>query len=319
MTIPKRDRSYRSTGDDPFPTVSVVVSTRERPELLRRAIRSFFSQTYQNISEIIVVFDRSPIDPMGDLRRESDIPLIGIANERSAGLAGGRNTGIVRASSELIAFCDDDDAWLPEKLQMQVDMWARNPDAIGVGTGMTLVTEFHKRTRLAPASVSLDDFLLSRIFSIPSSGFLLRRSDLLGEIGLVDEDLPGSYGEDWDLLLRLTKKGNFINVSEPVVTVYWDRPSFFTSKWDGLIDGLRYLLRKYPEFERQPKGLARMAGQVAFAYAAKGERADALEWARASLRRDASQPRAWAAVAVAWKLVPAETLVRALNARGRGL
>lgn len=312
------DVPTRVGGSSWQPTVSVVTATRDRPELLRRAIRSFQAQTYPEIVEVIIVFDRSPVESLEDIASQGTLRLRGIPNTRSPGLAGARNSGILQASGELVAFCDDDDEWSPDKLQRQIDRWQREPAAVGVGTGMLLVSHGGSRLRHAPPALNFDDFLRSRNFSIPSSGFLLRRADLL-DVGLVDESLPGSYGEDWDLLLRLTRSGVFVTVPDPVVTVYWDRPSFFTSKWQGLIDGLTYLIRKYPEFETQPKGLARMASQVAFAHAAQGDRQAALEWARAALRRDAAQPRAWAAMAVANKLAPAETLVRLANARGRGL
>ncbi|WP_237565394.1 glycosyltransferase family 2 protein [Ornithinimicrobium cavernae] len=313
------DPGASTAEGDWLPTVSVIVATRDRPALLRRAIRSFQQQTYSNITEVIVVFDRSAVEPLDDIAAEGDLALRGIPNTRTPGLAGARNSGILQASGELIAFCDDDDEWVPSKLQRQVDLWKEQPGAVGVGTGMVLKTHDGVRTRYAPPALDFDDFLRSRTFSIPSSGFLLRRDEFSHGVGLVDEALPGSYGEDWDLLLRLTRNGQFINVTDPVVNVYWDRPSFFTSKWQGLIDGLTYLIQKYPEFEREPRGLARMASQVAFAHAAMGERQHALAWARAALRRDARQPRAWAALAVASGLAPAETLVRLANSRGRGL
>lgn len=301
------------------PTVSVIVATRDRPELLRRAVRSFQAQTYPEIVEIVVVFDQSEIDDLADVAEESPLPLRLVQNDRTPGLAGARNAGIVRASGELVAFCDDDDEWSTDKLQRQIDLWAERPSAVGVGTGMVLRTQDYSRARRAPEEMTFEGFLRSREFSIPSSGFLLRTADLLGPVGLVDENLPGSYGEDWDLLLRLTRNGPFVSVPDPVVTVYWDRPSFFTSRWDGLINGLTYLIRKYPEFELAPTGLARMAAQVAFALAAKGDRSESREWARSALRRDPRQPRAWAALAVGTGLVSAESLVRVVNARGRGL
>lgn len=302
-------------------TVSVLVATRDRPQLLRRAVRSFFDQTDSKIAEVIVVFDRSEIDPLEDLLAECPpgVALRVMANTRTPGLAGARNTGILAARGDLVAFCDDDDEWNPDKLSRQLNLWRTVPSAVGVGTGMKIQTESSARIRHAPPSVSFDDLLDSRIFSIPSSGFLLRRSDLLGDVGLVDEELPASYGEDWDLMLRLTRNGEFVNVPDPVVTVHWNRPSFFTEKWQGIVAGLTYLLEKYPEFGTSRRGMARMSGQIAFAYAAMGERGLAGSWARKSISKDARQLRAWAAMAVAARLVSASTLVSLVNRRGRGL
>src|SRR5699024_1334846 len=124
----------------------------DRPVLLRRAIRSFQQQTYPHIVEVNVVFDRSPIEQLDDIAAEGNLTLRGMSNTRTPGLAGARNTGILEAKGELIAFCDDDDEWLPAKLQRQVDLWHENPHAVGVGTGMLLVTQDGTRTRIAPPS-----------------------------------------------------------------------------------------------------------------------------------------------------------------------
>lgn len=314
---PHEERRTRPTDA----TVSIVVATRDRPELLRRALRSFLQQERGQVIEIIVVFDRSEIDPLEDVRGEMPrgVDLRLEPNTRTPGLAGARNTGILAARGELIAFCDDDDEWNPDKLGRQLDLWDATPEAIAVGTGMIIQTESSARVRHAPERVTFADFLDSRIFSIPSSGFLLRRSDLLGQVGLVDESLPSSYGEDWDLLLRLTRRGDLINVSDPVVIVHWNRPSFFTEKWQGIASGLQYLLEKYPEFATSRAGTARMSGQIAFAHAALGDRPQARAWARRAIGKNFMELRAWAALVVSVRLVSASTLVALVNRRGRGL
>src|SRR5258705_10944899 len=82
---------------DPFPTVSVVVPTRQRPELLRRALISILGQTYEGDIEILVVFDQDdPVDPGIDVALGRSIKLL--RNERCIGLAGARNTGIAAAT-----------------------------------------------------------------------------------------------------------------------------------------------------------------------------------------------------------------------------
>ena len=114
--------------------------------------------------------------------------------------------------------------------------------------------------RLAPERATFADFLRSRITEIHPSAMLYSREDLLGvdgkpaRIGLVDEELPAAYGEDYDLLLRATRHGDVLSVPEPLILVLWDRPSFFSGKWQSMVDGLSYILRKFPEFEQDPKG-----------------------------------------------------------------
>ncbi|MGV8886130.1 MAG: glycosyltransferase family 2 protein [Microbacteriaceae bacterium] len=302
------------------PSVTVVIATRGRPELLRCAVRAALAQNYDGHIEVLVVFDQIAIDELDDVTvPETKRSLRTIANTRTPGLAGGRNTGIQAAQSELIALCDDDDEWLVEKLRRQVELWQMHPAAVLVSAGIRIVTEGAEHVRLPPAETTFADLLDSRITELHPSTFLLRRADLLGDIGLVDEELPASYGEDYDLLLRAARTGTVIAVTEPLVIIRWNRVSFFNDRWQGIADGLSYILAKHPEFATTAIGSARLEGQIAFAHAALGDRVVARDWARRTLRHNRRQLRGWAALAVSARLVPASFLVAAVNRRGRGL
>jgi len=299
--------------------VSVVIATRGRPELLRSAVRSVLEQDFRGRVELIVVFDQTAIDPLDDVTVAADRSLCTLANSRTPGLAGGRNTGILAAQHELVAFCDDDDAWLPGKLSAQIEALSRHPEASLVATGIRIQTDGAVHERLPPESVRFEDLLRSRITEIHPSSFLVRRDDLRGPIGLVDELLPFSYGEDYDLLLRAAHTGVVISVVAPLVLVNWNRASFFSERWQGIAEGLTYLLNKHPEFAGSPVGSARIESQIAFAYAASGDRAAARAWARRALDHDRRQLRAYAALLVSLRLMPAQLVLRAVNRRGHGL
>src|SRR4051812_17434369 len=104
-----------------LPRVSVVIATVDRPGLLERAVSSVLGQDYAGEIECIVVYDHVDI-------REFDAPprrhrtLKFIQNSHRRGLPGGRNSGYDAATGELLAFCDDDDIWLPAKLRHQVEL-----------------------------------------------------------------------------------------------------------------------------------------------------------------------------------------------------
>jgi glycosyltransferase involved in cell wall biosynthesis len=301
------------------PLVSVVIATCGRPELLRRAVQSILRQDYHGPVEVVVVFDRIGIDPLADMPIHLLRSLKTIGNERTPGLAGGRNTGIVAARGEYVAFCDDDDEWHRSKLQRQMRLWDAHPEAVALATGITIHTGTDSVDRIPPETVTMADFLESRVTAIHPSSLLYRRSDLMGETGLVDEDLPASYGEDYDLLLRATRRGPVLSVLEPLVAVHWDRTSFFSGRWENIAAGLTYLLYKFPEFDASPRGTARIAGQISFAHAAAGNTKEAGIWARRALSRDARQLRAYAAVLVGFRLVSAAAILGAVQKRGRGL
>ena len=113
----------------------------------------------------------------------------------------------------MIGFCDDDDYWMPSKLTQQVALWRENPEAAAISSGITVRSGGQDIVRLAPERATFADFLRSRITEIHPSAMLYSREDLLGvdgqpaRIGLVDEELPAAYGEDYDLLLRATRHG----------------------------------------------------------------------------------------------------------------
>lgn len=99
------------------PAVSAVIATNgKRPELLRVAVRSILEQSYRGFVEVVVVFDRVEPDRLEDIEVGENRALKIVSNTRSGGLAGGRNSGIIASSGEMIGFCDDDDYWMPSKL-----------------------------------------------------------------------------------------------------------------------------------------------------------------------------------------------------------
>ena len=306
------------------PPVSVVIATRDRPQLLRRAVASVLDQRYPGDVEVLTVFDQST--PEDDLARESTAPGGGarrvrvLANARVPGLAGARNTGITAAIGELVAFCDDDDLWLPGKLEAQVALLAREPDLEAVTGGVLVEAKGRVSVRVLDRDrITHDELLLSRVSEAHPSTYLFRRAALVDGIGLVDEELPGSYAEDYDLLLRAARRHDVGAVPLPLAKVFWHRSSFFAERWRTIVDALDHLVAAHPELATVPAGLARIEGQQAFALASMGDRRAAVATARRALAHDRTQPRAWLALLVASGLVRSEWVLRVLQAGGRGI
>lgn len=110
--------------------VSIIVPTYKRSLYLERAIKSILNQTYQNI-EVIVV-DDNEINSKFRVETESimqkyskNIKVKYIKNKRNIGGALSRNVGIQHSSGEFIAFLDDDDEYLPEKIEKQYDFYKK--------------------------------------------------------------------------------------------------------------------------------------------------------------------------------------------------
>ncbi|WP_433392762.1 glycosyltransferase family 2 protein [Micromonospora sp. KLBMP9576] len=302
------------------PSVSAVVPTRDRPELLRAAVRAILDQDHPGPIEVVVVYDQSEPDlSLAGLSRPDRLVRV-IRNERAPGLAGARNCGILAATGELVAFCDDDDEWLPGKLRAQVEALSARPDAEFVSCGIRVSYDGHTVDRALPKdSVTLADLLRDRMTELHPSTFLIRAAALRDGFGLVDEEIPGSYAEDYEFLLRAARSAPLVNLRTPYVLVRWHKRSYFAQRWDTISEALQWLLERYPEFGTQPAGEARVSGQIAFARAASGDRRGALRWARRTLRRNPREPRAYLALAVAGRMVRADAVLRTLHKRGRGI
>lgn len=152
-----------------------------------------------------------------------------------------------------------------------------------------------------------------------SSTFVLRRAALLEDIGLLDESIPGSQNEDWDLLLRASRRAPIAHVDEPLVRVLWGQSSYFSRQWETRVSSLLWMLLRHPDIAATAAGAARVYGQLAFGYAVLGQRRTSLRWAGRSLRARWREPRGVIAIGVAVRLLSAEAVLARLHRHGHGI
>ena len=303
-------------------SVSVVMATRDRPVLLRRAIEAAITQEHDGAIEVVVVFDRSEPDlSLEDLPQQLGLEhrrIVVTTNVNEPGLAGARNSGVAVADYEWIAFCDDDDEWLPGKLRAQFEALAANPLAQVATTGVFIHFEGEDTPRIPdPARLTFEGFLNDRMTEVHPSATLVSAA-LIADIGDVDVAIPGGYGEDYDWLLRAARHSPFAVAAEPLVRVHWHGASFFFEKWKTIDEGLEYIVQKYPEFHQQPAGLARIRGQQAIARAAMKDRRSAFATAWEAFRLRPSEKRVPVAVSIAAG-VPASFILKSAHKFGKGL
>ncbi len=299
------------------PSVGVVIPTRDRPELLRRTIAAVRKQDYAGQVRIIVVYDQE--EPDWRLATNEEPAVMVLANWRDPGLAGARNTGIMALDTDLVAFCDDDDVWHPEKLSKQV---AALKD--GLFATCSIEVEFQERVhpRLAGCeTVTVDQLARSRMAMLHSSSFLARRTALLkdGAIGPVAEDAPGSQNEDWDLLIRAARVSPIVHVDEPLVRVLWGRTSFYANEYSTKISSLRWMMARHPEIAGCPPGAARVYGQLACWSVAAGDRKNAWRWTKQTVKANWREPRAVIALAALSRVTSVERVLGSLHKRGHGI
>jgi glycosyltransferase involved in cell wall biosynthesis len=191
------------------PKISVIAPTKNRNNYLSLAIRSVLSQTYPDFEVIL-------IDASGDaaeiVRRFNDNRIRYIFSENDRGVSAARNIGIRLAQGEYIAFLDDDDVWLPSKLQKQLEFIEKNPAVALVYCGIWIINSFGKTIGfILPYKGQVYPEILKWNCIGGCSRVLIRKSNL-NEIGLFDEDL--TVGEDQDLWLRMSKHYSFGYLNE---------------------------------------------------------------------------------------------------------
>lgn len=308
------------TSEHEWPTVAVVIPTRGRPELLRKAVRAIVDQDYPGQIECIVVHDKeepdASISELGTERRS----VRAMANDSGPGLAGSRNAGVARTQAPIIASCDDDDYWLPSKLTKQVTRLKANPDLMVIGAGLRLIMAPDQIVEwVGPAErITLADLARGRRKELHSSTLVMRR-EVFEKVGGYDESLPNSYAEDYEFLLRAVRLGPIGTVREPLAYIKKDGQSWFRERSEIIAEALTYLLRIHPELALSPRGHARILGQIAFAHAGKGDRREALTYIGRSVSRYPLAPQAGLAlIQVATGANPL-TLLRHARRFGRGL
>jgi glycosyltransferase involved in cell wall biosynthesis len=303
--------------------VGVVIPTRNRPELVRKAIAAVRDQRYPGELKVLVVYDQTEPDYLlaSSSSEAGSVPVLVLTNWRTSGLAGARNTGILALDTEFVAFCDDDDQWRPDKLRRQVAALLAEPDAEFATCAIEVEFEGRTNPRLAGRSrVTIDELARSRMSMLHSSSFLVRRSGLAADaIGLVAEDAPGSQNEDWDLLLRAARRAPIVHLDEPLVRVLWGRSSHYAYEYATKISSLRWMMQRHPEISGCRPGAARVYGQLACWSAATGNRSQAWQFSKEAVRANWKEPRTAIALAAMTGAVKVENVLSALHKRGRGI
>jgi glycosyltransferase involved in cell wall biosynthesis len=102
-----------------IPRVAAIIPTRNRPDLIIRAVNGVLEQSFPDI-EVIVVIDGPDPATVSNLRRVNDSRLRVIELSKNVGGSEARNVGVRNATAPWIAFLDDDDEWFPDKLKKQL-------------------------------------------------------------------------------------------------------------------------------------------------------------------------------------------------------
>jgi hypothetical protein len=216
-----------------MPTVSVIIPTYNRVDILPRAVESVLDQQYADF-ELLVVDDGSTDGTVSMLESYDDPRLRVISHETNEGASAARNTGIRRANGEFVAFLDSDDEWHPEKLQRQLKRYETAPPScvavycdfeyeLDGPTGELLTTAASVLSvadddRPTEGGEELAGEILADHLQSGAGSTLLVETDTARATGGFDEQLD--WFQDPDFLLRVIQLGSVAHVDEPLVTRY---------------------------------------------------------------------------------------------------
>ncbi|HEY9614269.1 glycosyltransferase family 2 protein [Allocoleopsis sp.] len=216
------------------PLVSVVIPTYCRPLLVKRAVQSALAQTLSQI-EVIVVIDGPDQATQEALTAIDDSRLRVIELPNNQGSCSARNAGVDMAQAKWVAFLDDDDEWMPHKLERQIEAVRRSPSALPIAT-CYLVVRSPQGEAIWPRRPPTESEPLSEYLFVRNTLFqgeaLIQTSTILTAKELLKK-VPYRSSmqkhDDWDWLLRaITQEGVGIEfVSEPLSIWYLgeNRPS----------------------------------------------------------------------------------------------
>lgn len=295
-------------------TVSVVIPFYNGAAIIERALRSLETQT-RPPAEVIIVDDGSP-EPLPQIR--SPLPIRHLRHDSNRGIPGARNTGIRAATSTWIAFLDQDDEWVPDKLERQLEVAGASGSSGSSGDtgsggeaggaapvvfGRLLHTGSNREPFVwppAPAVPVLEEggdqamsVFVRRGNAAPIVTLLVPRR-AFERYGLLDEGLRGG-GDDFELLLRLVSEGVPLRYDRGGAHGYSAVHHFTGRNYSGhaprfLEDALHLvpdLAARYPLVRRHEAPLlARAHYGLGRHHHRSGERARAIERYRQAARLD---------------------------------
>jgi glycosyltransferase involved in cell wall biosynthesis len=221
-----------------MPLVSINILTKNRAELLRRALLSVAAQSFPDY-EVVIVNDGST-DPTAELLKnfppKADPPLAEkfknlkiIAHPVSLGIIKSRQEALEKSVGEYVAVLDDDDEWIDfDKLKKQVEFLDAHPDYVLVGGGIKVIFNFLSFTKASEdrkfsilktrpetdAQIRRTMLFRNNFFT---STVMFRREAAVKAGGFIKD--ADDLAEDYDLWLRLGKLGKMYNFPE-VFTAY---------------------------------------------------------------------------------------------------
>jgi len=223
-----------------LPLVSVVIPTYNRPEYLKRAIRSVLDQTYSNI-EIIVVDDSSDLNLAPLKETFPDITFM--KNEQNRGACYSRNRGLQEAKGTYINFLDDDDELFPEKIELQVQKFEESENRdLGMVTCHLIDERSGKPVEIRNKVRGNIYRKMLRRYAVSGTETMLFKKEPVSKAGGFDDALPANH--EYDLMIRISESYD-VDYVDSVLTKKNRSVNQININFDKKITGARMLYAKH--------------------------------------------------------------------------
>ncbi len=274
--------------------VSVVITTYGRDvKLLSQAIQSVREQTYKEI-ELILVDDNgegTEIQKKNQKMFSKSGDVCYVPNKKNSGAQFSRNIGILKSSGEYVAFLDDDDLWMPDKIEKQMEFLKDNHLDMVFTNGF----RFYNND-LEQKTIYQQRFISNRLIAyetelkadrIGSTSHPLIRKECFAKAGMFDLDMPAR--QDYEMWLRLCKDYRVQGINEPLFYYRYHEGDRITKSHAKELRSYQLLWMKYKaDYKRDCRARANILFTIALTQWKMKRMVSAVFW---GLRSIASSPK----------------------------
>ena len=273
--------------------VSIVIPTHNRSDLLSKSVESVLKQSFSDL-EVIIVDDCSTdkTSKVAEKLKESDSRVRYIRLKTNQGAPTARNTGIKAAQGEILGLLDDDDQWLPRKLEYQLAKFREGPDDLGLVYGGYRINYFRSDLpdRIRKPNKRGRIFLSLLKKCLIGSPTVLVKRECFEKVGMFDTKLKSC--QDWDMWLRISREYKVDYVDKVVANYYLRGKGQISTNFSSQVQGRKRIFKKYyQELKKHPLVLVKHLKTIVWMLAADGQREEALAWHWRVIKREPFSPR----------------------------